>query len=182
MMSTRTGAREARLAQLIRTMQLMTGQSVLLSEVIAASLGLNSTDLEALGVVQTREATTAGDLAAATGLSTGAVTTVIDRLERAGFLRREPDAKDRRKVLLRLRPSKVDRAIALYARLDADMRTLLSRYSEEEIELLIDFLAASTRLAGRHITALQVASRNSRARKSLQNSGEIAKPPRRRST
>jgi DNA-binding MarR family transcriptional regulator len=63
----------------------------------------------------TRDVATAGELAAATGLTTGAITAVIDRLERAGYIRRRPDPADRRKVRLRLEPAATERLSALYA-------------------------------------------------------------------
>ncbi len=73
-------------------------QSVLVSSAVAERVGLSSSDLECLDfiVMGNSGAVTPGDLATATGLTSGAITGVVDRLERGGFVRREADAADRR--------------------------------------------------------------------------------------
>jgi DNA-binding MarR family transcriptional regulator len=114
-MSTRRQQRDALLAELDRAVRMMTGQSVLLSQSVAAIAGIHSTDLECLDVIHTKGAASPGDLAAATGLTTGAVTSVIDRLEQAGYVRREAHPSDRRKVLLRLQPQATRKVADLYA-------------------------------------------------------------------
>jgi DNA-binding MarR family transcriptional regulator len=161
-MSTDAPAHAAKVAELMHEMQLMTGQSILLSEGIARAVGLNGTDLEALGIIQAQERTTAGDLASATGLTTGAVTSVIDRLERAGFIRRENDPGDRRKVLLRLQPEQTAKIQQHYASLDAGMRQLASRYAANEIDLLIEFMRESTAIAAQHVATIAGTSRKRR--------------------
>src|SRR5947207_2197662 len=103
--SAATSARAKLVAALNAAAREASGLGVLLSETVARALGLNPTDLECLDVIARRERATAGDLASATGLTTGAVTGVIDRLERAGFAHRERDAADRRKVYVRLVPA-----------------------------------------------------------------------------
>ncbi len=97
-------------AALNRAMREASGQGVLYSQAVAERLGINSTDLECLDSVVLRGPLTAGELADATGLTTGAITGVIDRLERAGFARRERDRHDRRKILVRALPA-VERVI-----------------------------------------------------------------------
>jgi DNA-binding MarR family transcriptional regulator len=151
--------RAARLAALERAMRQLTGQSILLSQSVAALAGLNSTDLECLDVIAARGNATAGDLAAATGLSTGAITTVIDRLEAAGHVRREPDPDDRRKVRLRVLPEAAARIGALYAPLRAEMLALWSQYADAELALVTDFMDRSHEAAAR-----QLADLHSRAR------------------
>jgi DNA-binding MarR family transcriptional regulator len=76
-------------------------------------------------------------------LTTGAITGVIDRLEKAGFARRERDTEDRRRVLVRPLPDVERRMAPLYASLQRSMMALWSRYSEQELALLIAFLARS---------------------------------------
>src|SRR5688500_3670569 len=108
-------SRDALLQRLDGTLRKITAQSVLISDLVATRVGLNSTDLECLDLLYLAGATTAGTLAKRTGLTTGATTAVIDRLERAGFVRRRRDADDRRKVLVEVIPSSAERIMPLYA-------------------------------------------------------------------
>ena len=80
------------LKQLEETLRKVGAQSVLLSDTVAKIVGLNSTDLECLDLLEMAGPITAGRLAEHAGLTTGAMTAVIDRLERAGFARRLRDA------------------------------------------------------------------------------------------
>ncbi len=75
----------------------------LFEQVFASRVGLARTDLQVLSLLAAGGAQTAGQLAAATGLTTGAITGVIDRLARAGYARRAPDPGDRRRVMVELR-------------------------------------------------------------------------------
>src|SRR3970040_2178274 len=86
------------LKQLDETLRKVGVQSVLLSDTVRGLVGLNSTDLECLDLLDMAGATTAGRLAQHAGLTTGAMTAVIDRLERAGVVRRLRDPEDRRWV------------------------------------------------------------------------------------
>ena len=83
---------------------------------------------------------TAGDLAATTGLTTGAVTSIIDRLERAGLVRRTRDKKDRRKVFVELQQERMKDLAPLYAGLRASIEHLLSTYDEKKLVIVADFL------------------------------------------
>src|SRR3954451_13966840 len=83
---------------LIASYRANSSQEAAFDAVAAARLGLSLTDLRCLDIVEGRGGVTAGELSSASGLTTGAVTAVIDRLERAGFARRVRDDKDRRKV------------------------------------------------------------------------------------
>src|ERR1700733_11041636 len=108
-MSSRRGSRKELITKLAAAMRDVSGLSVLHSQAVAGRLGINSTDLECLDLVE-RGPVAAGALAGATGLTTGAITGVIDRLERAGFVRREADSADRRKVLVRALPKVAEEA------------------------------------------------------------------------
>jgi DNA-binding MarR family transcriptional regulator len=136
-------SKEALLRSLEREIRKFSAQSVLLSQAVAERVGINSSDLECLDIIILRGTVTAGELAAATGLTTGAITGVIDRLERAGFARRERDTEDRRRVLVRALPEVERRIAPLYASLQRSMAALWSRYSAEELALISDFLARS---------------------------------------
>ena len=119
----------------------MSTQAVMRSHVLAAKLGLNPTDLEALEILFRYGTSTAGSLAKATGLTTGAVTGVIDRLSRAGFVARELDPDDRRKILVALNLKKVsEEVLTLYESIANSIGALLETYSEVELDLILDFL------------------------------------------
>ena len=107
-MSTKTKRRRELEAALNAAMRDVSGQGVLYSQAVADRLGMNSTDLECLDHIS-RGPVTAGRLAKLTGLTTGAITGVIDRLERAGLARRRRDADDRRKTLVSMLPAVAER-------------------------------------------------------------------------
>ena len=85
----------------------MGAQSVILSEVMAKRFGLHTTDLECLDLIFLRKDPTAGELAKATGLTSGAVTALIDRLQNAGYVERVADPSDRRRVHVRIKPDAI---------------------------------------------------------------------------
>src|SRR5258708_12382269 len=103
-MSTKTKRRRELEAALNAAMRDVSGQGVLYSQAVAERLGMNSTDLECLDHIS-RGPLTAGRLAELTGLTTGAITGVIDRLERAGLARRDPHPGHRRQTLVRMLPA-----------------------------------------------------------------------------
>ena len=107
------------------------GLGVLHSQAMAERLGVSSTDLECLDIIAMRGPITAGELARASGLTTGAITGLVDRLERAGLARREPDAADRRKVLLRVTPAVEKRGAGLAKPMRDAMTELLSNYDDQ---------------------------------------------------
>lgn len=82
---------------------------------------------------------TAGRLAELTGLTTGAITGVIDRLEKAGFVRRERDEADRRKVFIMIVPENVAKIGRLYVPMQEAMHKVWSTYSDAELQLLLRF-------------------------------------------
>jgi len=145
------------LADVLREVRRMTAQSVLISEAVSARFGLNSSDLECLDLALLSGGATAGEFAKATGLTTGAITGVIDRLERAGYVRRERDPVDRRKVVVRARPAMTRRIAPVYDSLQREMTALWSRFNDEQLALILDFLTRSCDLAVREIAKLQSA-------------------------
>src|SRR6185369_1624487 len=92
------------LEALHRASRQLTNQNGIYTDAVAAKLGLNRTDLDCLSIVHLAGSATAGELAEITGLTTGAVTGVIDRLVQAGFVRRDADPDDRRRVIVRAVP------------------------------------------------------------------------------
>jgi DNA-binding MarR family transcriptional regulator len=132
----------------------VSGSGAMFSQAAAERLGLNSTDLECVSVIM-RGPATAGALAEATGLTTGAITGVIDRLERAGFAQREPDEKDRRKVLVRVRPEALRKAAPLFEPMRRASLEVLSRYRDEELVLILDFLTRAQAASVEVVAALR---------------------------
>lgn len=80
-------------------------------------------------------------------VTTGAVTGILNRLERAGYVTRRPDPQDRRRVRVAAEPTAVARAYALYEPYYARLNTLFADYSPEEIAVLTDWFSRATTLA-----------------------------------
>jgi DNA-binding MarR family transcriptional regulator len=125
-MSSHHPDRAALLAAVLREVRRMTAQSVLISQAVSERFGLSSSDLECLDLALLSGGATAGEFAKVTGLTTGAITGVIDRLERAGYVRRERDPADRRKVIVRARPAMTRRIAPLYDSLQREMTAIWS--------------------------------------------------------
>ncbi len=112
----------------------------LLGQVSAERIGVNVTDLNCLNIVALAGPMTAGELARATGLTTASITGVLDRLEEGGFVRRERDPKDRRRVIVTLKPGPGLREIGpTFGPLVKAWRAVAAGYSDEELRLLLDF-------------------------------------------
>jgi DNA-binding MarR family transcriptional regulator len=138
----------AELMQAIRSgFQQTSGQSVLLSHVIADKVGLAPSDLECLGFLEDGGPMTAGRLAELTGLTSGAVTRMIDRLERARYVRRRSDPDDRRKVLVELVPGRAKEFERFYGPMARGATEYLSRYSDAELALIAGLLEDMTKFS-----------------------------------
>jgi DNA-binding MarR family transcriptional regulator len=154
-MSSQHPDRAALLAAVLREVRRMTAQSVLISQAVSERFGLSSSDLECLDLALLSGGATAGEFAKVTGLTTGAITGVIDRLERAGYVRRERDPADRRKVIVRARAVMTRRIAPVYDSLQREMTAIWSTYSDEQLALIADFLTRSCDLAVLEIAKLQ---------------------------
>lgn len=126
--------------RLLELLRAQSTQTVMLHTALASRLGLNATDHKALDIIARRGPLTAGQIAEATGLTTGAVTGVVDRLEKAGMARRVSDTSDRRRVLIEVAPEAVRKLDALFASLGQSTRALAQNYSEAELELICAFV------------------------------------------
>lgn len=114
---------------------------VLHSNEVAKQVGLGPSDSQLLGLLRLDGPLTPGRLAELTGLTTGTVTGVLDRLERSGFVRRERDPADRRKVVVTPVAEGVARLAAHYSAHGAYTDGLLARRGLAELQVLRDFLA-----------------------------------------
>lgn len=139
------------LEALDRILRQVSAQSVLISDTVAARVRLNSSDLECLDLLLLAGPTTAGRLAAHTGLTTGAMTAVLDRLERARFVRRRSDPLDRRKVLVEVQPRAIDALRPLYAPLAAAMARLHAAYDDRQLGLIVDYLSRALEVSAEHV-------------------------------
>lgn len=167
-MSSQQKQRTELLACVLREVRRMTAQSVLIGQAVSDRFGLSSTDLECLDLALLTGGATAGEIAKATGLTTGAITGVIDRLEKAGYVRREKDPTDRRKVVVRALPAMTRRIAPVYDSLQREMTRLWGRYDDEQLAVILDFLTRSCDLAVEEIAKLQsgaVAAKRARARR-----------------
>jgi DNA-binding MarR family transcriptional regulator len=151
--------RDATEAALHAALREVSAQSVLFSHAIADSVGMASTDLESLDLLALHGPMPAGRLAELTGLTTGAITGLVDRLERRGYARREPHPSDRRSVIVRPLMDAALRDLApAYTGMTAAISELMSGYSDKELAIILEFLSRATR-----ITEEQVARVRSRA-------------------
>jgi DNA-binding MarR family transcriptional regulator len=109
-------------------------------ETAARRLGVNITDLRCLDIVQQHGRIAAGELAEAAHLTTGAVTAVLDRLERIGYARRVRDPADRRRVMVELTPEFERLAWEIWGPVAEAAQAALERYTAEEIAVMLDML------------------------------------------
>ncbi len=163
----RAESREDVLSEVAEELRLSGVTNDIADQVVADYLGLNRTDTRCLDIIERLDGVSAGRLASEAGLSTGAVTTVLDRLERAGYARRVQDPGDRRRVLVELTPAARRELQELYAPLtDATMRQL-EGYTTDEVSLVRDFMRDNRRLNEAHAERV-------RARRRFDQEGEAA--------
>jgi DNA-binding MarR family transcriptional regulator len=148
--------RQALLFDLLRELREVSTASVMFSQTVAGRLGLNPTDLETLGIIVDHSPVTAGDLAERTGLTTGAITGVVDRLERGGWVYRERDPQDRRRVYVMPNGVQADRLIRpLFASMGQTMAGLCAAYSDDDLALILDFVRRSNAATQTEIARLR---------------------------
>ncbi|MQA95302.1 MAG: MarR family transcriptional regulator [Streptosporangiales bacterium] len=129
---------------------------VLFHEAIARRLGLSAADHKALGVISRGGPLPAGALADRLGMRASAVTALVDRLERAGYVTRAPDPADRRRVLIGALPGRGPDLAGIFAGLGRDMTTLMSRYDERELAAVLDYIRGTIAVLNDHTTRLNL--------------------------
>jgi DNA-binding MarR family transcriptional regulator len=120
-------------------------------EVAREKLGINRTDLRCLNIIENHGRMNAGRLAELSGLTTAAVTAVLDRLERAGYARRVRDTEDRRQVQVEVTPLLAERATPIWGPLGEEARAVLGRLSADELQSLAGFYRLGIELNEKHI-------------------------------
>ncbi|HKX32171.1 MAG TPA: MarR family transcriptional regulator [Blastocatellia bacterium] len=121
---------------------------VMFHSVVAERLGLNTTDHKALDLLIRLGPMTAGQLAELTGLTTGAVTGIIDRLERAELVRRERDLNDRRRVIIQpvLDPERMKELEGLFKSMAQAMAEMAASYNDQELKIILDYMTRSKQI------------------------------------
>ncbi|MEU9912060.1 MarR family transcriptional regulator [Streptomyces sp. NPDC058642] len=144
-------------AQALSSMDSLIAAHLLGQQEMAQRLGLNVTDLLCFGCVLKagENLLTAGDLAEHAHVTTGAMTGILNRLERGGYITRRPDPDDRRRVRVAAVPAAVARVEALYGPYYARLNTLFADYSADEIAVLNDWFTRTTGLALEYIEELR---------------------------
>src|SRR5271165_4471243 len=140
-MSKNSHERSALLAALGDEFRQLATATILFHQAIADRLGMHVTDHKCAEVLLRTGPITAGELAERTGLTTGAITGVIDRLEKAGFVRRAKDPTDRRRVVIEPFPEQIEREIGpLFESLKSAIAKLCARYSSQQLAVICDFI------------------------------------------
>ncbi|MEU4392800.1 MarR family transcriptional regulator [Kribbella sp. NPDC023855] len=147
--------REDVVAELNAELRNLVGRSVLFQQAVAERLGLNVSDLNCLGLLAQLGPVPAGRLAEELGLTTGGTTFAVDRLEAAGFVRRERDPKDRRRVIV-VPVSGVEKDTApLFDSLGAAMAELCKNYTRDELSLIAGFIRKAAPMTQRETAKLR---------------------------
>jgi len=128
----------------------------LMGQAAADRVGLNATDLNCLNILSFSGEMTAGELAKQTGLSTASITGVADRLEEAGYVRRERDPKDRRRVVIRLVLESALRDVApVFLPLIQAWQGVVDGYTDDELRLIVDFYGLMEQVIRDHLVRLR---------------------------
>jgi DNA-binding MarR family transcriptional regulator len=128
----------------------------LMGQAAADRIGLNATDLNCLNILSFSGEMTAGELARETGLTTASITGVADRLEEAGYVRRERDPRDRRRVVIRLVLESALRDVApVFLPLILGWQGVVTRYTDDELRLIVEFYDQMEQVIRAHLARLR---------------------------
>lgn len=139
----------------IRALRRVNIQGSFFGQTVAIRFGLSESDIETLESLLELGATTAGRLSELTGLTSGAVTRVIDRLEQAGYVRRVPDPADRRRVIVEVVPEKIAAIQSTLGRIGEAGAEEIGRYTDAQLELIGDFLTRMEQITRDEATTLR---------------------------
>ncbi|HEY6407355.1 MAG TPA: MarR family transcriptional regulator [Ktedonobacteraceae bacterium] len=139
--ATEATARAEQVTRLVTEMQRSSDISTFFIHAVAAKAGINPTDLKVLSILTRQGPLSAGRIAELTGLTTGAITFMLDRLEKVGYARRVHHPTDRRVVLIELIPKPLQRDTGNYfANMAQATADAVKNYTDEQLELVVDFL------------------------------------------
>jgi len=138
-MSSSPGERTELIEALSLSVRKVIVETVLLFDTLAGQIGVNATDMQCLNILDFEGPVPAGRLAELTGLTTGAITTAIDRLEKAGYVQRVRDPHDRRRVVIQQIPHE---GFDVFGAIDQAWQELCSHYSDQELAVIFTFIEA----------------------------------------
>jgi DNA-binding transcriptional ArsR family regulator len=128
----------------------------LMGTAAADKIGINATDLNCLNILSFSGHMTAGELARATGLTTASITGVVDRLEEGGFVTRERDPHDRRRVVVQINLARAMKDVGtIFAPMLGSWREMAARYSDDELRLIVDFYRRMEQVFREHLVRLR---------------------------
>ncbi|MFI6391029.1 MarR family winged helix-turn-helix transcriptional regulator [Nonomuraea sp. NPDC050547] len=148
-------SKQSRIEAVARAVQDLQDATDLIDELAARRLGVNRTDVRCLSRLTARGPLTASELAAGAGLTGGAATTAIDRLERAGLAERVRDTADRRRVLVHLSERGREAVEEVWGPIAAEARAGLRRYTVAELDVVETFLRLALLNQTRHAERLR---------------------------
>jgi MarR family transcriptional regulator, organic hydroperoxide resistance regulator len=125
----------------IRCLREFIAGSIIHNQQVADRVGLRLTDMQCINVLELMGPSTPSELARSTGLTTGGVTVMLDRLEKGGYVKRAPNPRDRRSVLVRLNPAKLKKIQAFYRETNQRMAALLDETPEPELRSMVEMFS-----------------------------------------
>jgi DNA-binding MarR family transcriptional regulator len=141
-------------AQVTGSLRALSTEIDRLDQAAADRYGLNRTDMRALDIVGRAGPLTPTDLARLLGFTTGGVTTVLDRLERAGYVRRRADAADRRRLVVETTAATTARDQEVFGDLIRQTGELVAAYTEDQLAVIDDFLTRARQLTAAYASTL----------------------------
>jgi DNA-binding MarR family transcriptional regulator len=148
-MSTPGEARSEKILRLEREVRLMSSFDALFSQAVGERVGMHSTDIETMDLLNTLGPMTAGELSQRTGLSSGATTRLIDRLERAGFVRRRHDEVDRRRIIIDVVPENCEALAQCFVPMAEGMLELWESFTDDELDVITEFVRRSNAIVSK---------------------------------
>src|SRR4051812_47182624 len=142
----RTSKKSEQVAELIREFRESGNLDDAFDNLAAQRLGVSETDLHCLNIIENAGGVAAGELAAQSGLTTGAVTGVIDRLETKGFARRVSDPGDRRRVKVEVTKAFYSRAGRIWGPVAKEWASALEGFSAQQLESFREFLRTTNEI------------------------------------
>jgi DNA-binding MarR family transcriptional regulator len=150
--------------QVATEIALLQNASAAVDAAAAEVLGLNATDLRCMGRLYADGRSSAGELAAASGLSRGAMTAALDRLERAGCVQRVRGESDRRRVMVEVTPRALELTEAIWGPIGREGTAQLARMTDTELTFLLDFLRRGRELQEKHARRIAALAESGRPR------------------
>lgn len=158
--------RGALLEKLLDLGRTMSTQTVFLHQAIAQTIGVNATDTKCIDLILRSPdgALTPGQLAEMSGLTSGAITHILDRLEKRNFIERRRDTADRRKVFIRVRLESLSDIVPKYEAIGRAYLALMEQYGDEDLLLICDYLEKTSAISRQELAKLIASTRTLPAR------------------